>query len=219
MNKLLVSVLLAFLPISFFAQEESPQEAYTRVIMGRADKIVDAISFNDDSLKLRVRNIIMDHYRFLNDQQEMREADVEKIREEFSDNVDLKNAKIDLRKAEQEFEVRNHHFAFTSELKVLITEEHIDQVKDGLTYNVCPNTYAGYIDMIPDLSEEEKEKILIWLIEAREHAIDAGSSKKKHGWFGKYKGRINNYLSKRGYDLNKLSKEWHERLKKEGKKL
>ena len=29
--------------------------------------------------------------------------------------------------------------------------------------------------------------------------------------YGKYKGRINNYLSSEGYDLKKASKEWAER--------
>jgi hypothetical protein len=37
-------------------------------------------------------------------------------------------------------------------------------------------------------------------------ALDASSSNKKHEAFGKYKGRINNYLSKRGYDLVKREK-------------
>ena len=45
--------------------------------------------------------------------------------------------------------------------------------------------------MIPTLKEEEKQQIMAWLIEARELAIDAESSKKKHEVCGKYKGRIN----------------------------
>jgi len=51
------------------------------------------------------------------------------------------------------------------------------------------------------------------LIEARELAIDAESSKAKHGWFDKYKGRINNYLSAQGYDLKKENEEWQKRNK------
>ena len=39
------------------------------------------------------------------------------------------------------------------------------------------------------LSDEEKKQIMAWLIEARELAIDAESSNKKHEVFGKYKGR------------------------------
>ncbi|MCH5720261.1 DUF3826 domain-containing protein [Niabella hibiscisoli] len=41
----------------------------------------------------------------------------------------------------------------------------------------------------------------------------AGSSDAKHGWFGKYKGRINNYLASRGYDLKKEREGWYERTK------
>jgi len=53
---------------------------------------------------------------------------------------------------------------------------------------------------------------MAWLKEARELAIDAESSKKKHEVFGKYKGRINNYLSARGYDLVKEREAWYKRL-------
>jgi hypothetical protein len=44
---------------------------------------------------------------------------------------------------------------------------------------------------------------MAWLVEAREIAMDCGSSEEKHYWFGKYKGKINNYLSAEGYDLKK----------------
>ena len=219
MNKLFIILILTLFIYPLYSQEESPEEAYTRVIKERADQIVDAMTFDNDSLKIRVRDLIMDHYRFLNNQEDLRNADVAKIREQYTENKELRDAKIDLRKAEQELKVRDHHFAFVSELKIIATEEQIDQVKNGLTYNVLPNTYWAFNDMIPNLKPEEQEQIKIWLTEAREHAIDGGTSKEKHGWFGKYKGRINNYLSKRGYDLKKLGDEWHERLKKKGKDL
>jgi hypothetical protein len=65
--------------------------------------------------------------------------------------------------------------------------------------------------MIPSLKKEEKDQIMSWLVEAREYAMDAESSDKKHWWFGKYKGRINNYLSAQGYDINAERKEWEQR--------
>lgn len=43
--------------------------------------------------------------------------------------------------------------------------------------------------------------------------MDAENSDKKHAAFNKYKGRINNYLTKRGYDLVKERNEWYKRLK------
>jgi len=45
--------------------------------------------------------------------------------------------------------------------------------------------------------------------------MDGESSEKKHWWFGKYKGRINNYLSAQGYDITKERKEWESRTKQQ----
>ena len=76
-----------------------------------------------------------------------------------------------------------------------------------MTYNVVQVTYNSYLDMLPQLTEQQKTTIMAYLVEAREIAMDAGSSREKHSWFGKYKGRINNYLSAQGYDLKKASQE------------
>jgi hypothetical protein len=43
--------------------------------------------------------------------------------------------------------------------------------------------------------------------------MDKGSAKDKHAVFDKTRGRINNYLSKEGYDLKQASKDWAERRK------
>jgi hypothetical protein len=87
----------------------------------------------------------------------------------------------------------------------------VELVKDGMTYNVASVTYNAYGDMLPKLTAEQKEQIMKWLKEAREQAMDAESSEKKHWWFGKYKGRINNYLSSLGYDMKKEGEEWQKR--------
>jgi hypothetical protein len=60
-----------------------------------------------------------------------------------------------------------------------------------------------YLKEFPELKEDQKAQIHAWLVEARELAMDQGTSREKHAVFGKYKGRINNYLSKAGYDLKK----------------
>ena len=94
-----------------------------------------------------------------------------------------------------------------------MTKAQIEQVKDGMTYRVFPITLAAYEDMLPSLTQEQKLKIYEWLKEARELAMDEGSSNKKHAVFGKYKGRINNYLSAQGYDMKKESRDWEERVR------
>lgn len=220
MKNTIIVFLISLSGFGVFAlhETESQQDEYTQVIKGRANKIVDGLEFPDEAVKTQVRNIIVAHYRYLNDAEEARNADVAKIREEYAEDNELRNAKIDLIKAEQELKTRDHHFAFYAQLKNVISEKQVDQVKDGLTYNVLNVTYTAMCDMIPSLTEEEKAQIKVWLTEAREHAIDGGSSKEKHYWFGKYKGRINNYLSDRGYDLQAERKAWEKRLEEKKSK-
>src|SRR5436853_335256 len=79
----------------------------------------------------------------------------------------------------------------------------VEAVKDKLTYNVVHVTYKAFCEMIPTLNDEQKAYILATLKDAREEAMDGGSSGEKHAIFGRYKGRINIYLSKQGYDLKK----------------
>lgn len=105
------------------------------------------------------------------------------------------------------------HKKYISKLSAQLTNEQVDLVKNGMTYNVLPITYKAYQEQILTLTEDQKKQILIWLTEAREHAMDAESSDKKHAWFGKYKGRINNYLSAAGYDLKQEGIEWEKRRK------
>jgi len=76
-----------------------------------------------------------------------------------------------------------------------------------MTYGVVPNTYKRYLELLPSLTDEQKRTILANLLEAREYAMDAGSSEEKHALFGKYKGKINNFLSAAGYDLKQAEKE------------
>ena len=111
-----------------------------------------------------------------------------------------------------------HHFELESDLSNYLTSDQIEAVKDGLTYGVVKVTYDAQTDMIPTLTEEEKTQIMAWLKEAREFAMDAGNSKDKHNWFGKYKGRINNWLSQRGYDLTLEREKWYKRIEERKQK-
>ena len=116
-------------------------------------------------------------------------------------------------------ELVRHHFELESNLSLYLDDAQIEAVKDGMTYGVVKKTYDAHCDMIPTLKDFEKKLILAWLKEAREYAMDAENSNKKHAAFGKYKGRINNYLSKQGYDLTKEREAWYERMKAQGKKF
>ena len=113
------------------------------------------------------------------------------------------NAAVEAAKNAAIAKIYQLHAAFLAKLSVELTPEQVDGVKDGMTYGVMKGTYNVYLKMFPDLTADQKKQVMVWLTEARELAMDQGSSEAKHKMFGKYKGRINNYLVKAGYDLKK----------------
>ncbi len=214
--------LLTFTTLNINAQsvklnEENRDPEYVKNIVNRSQKIVDKLNINDKETAANVCNIIANRYFLLNDIYEKRDAAVKEAKEKLSGNE--KNAAIQVAENEKDAQLYRKHFDFASSLSLYLNDEQIEAVKDGMTYNVVEVTYKAQCDMIPTLKDFEKKQILAWLKEAREFAIDAENSKKKHEAFGKYKGRINNYLSKQGYDLTKEREEWYKRVKARGGQL
>ena len=180
--------------------KENRDPKYVESIVSRSQKIVDKLGINDAKVAEDVRNVIANRYFTLNDIYETRDAKVKEIKE--SDLVgEAKNNALKAAEDAKDAALYRIHFAFPADLSLFLTEEQIEAVKDGMTYGVLKITYDSHLDMIPSLKKEEKAQIYAWLKEAREFAIDAENSDRKHAFFGKYKGRINNYLAKRGYDL------------------
>jgi hypothetical protein len=218
---ILISLLLVFGWLSAGAvdlNKDNRDPQYVESIVKRSQKIVDKLGLTDVKVAEDVRNVIANRYFELNDIYEVRDAKVKKIRESGLSGA----AKDDALKAaeyEKDAALYRSHFAYPANLSLFLDEKQIEVVKDGMTYGVVKVTYDATIDMIPSLKEEEKAQIYAWLIEAREFALDAENSDKKHAAFGKYKGRINNYLAKRGYDLTKEREEWYKRVKARGGSL
>ena len=218
---ILISLLLVFGWLSAGAvdlNKDNRDPQYVESIVKRSQKIVDKLGLTDVKVAEDVRNVIANRYFELNDIYEVRDAKVKKIKESGLSGA----AKDDALKAveyEKDAALYRSHFAYPANLSLFLDEKQIEVVKDGMTYGVVKVTYDATIDMIPSLKEEEKAQIYAWLIEAREFALDAENSDKKHAAFGKYKGRINNYLAKRGYDLSKEREEWYKRVKARGGSL
>lgn len=193
------------------AQTTAEKEAaYSKTIHTRAEKIVSTLNISDSAKANKLITIIADQYRNLNTIYNDRDEAVKSVKEkvESKEETEAELKKVETSTNEK---ISSLHQTFLSSLSSLITPDQVVKVKDGLTYNVVTVTYDAYVDMIPSLKREEKDQIMAWLVEAREYAMDAESSEKKHAWFGKYKGRINNYLSKQGYNVTEERKEWEKR--------
>ena len=212
-NFFILMILLISSQTSAVAQKSD--SAYVQTIKNRAWKIVENLNIADQQKAFSIRDVIANQYMNLNDIYNKRDADLK----ELKNNKDLPKIKKD--KAIQNIQsvtqtrLNRLHKKYLNQLNKDLSSDQVIQVKDGMTYGVVPLTFKAYQEMLPNLTQKQKEQIYLWLVEAREYAMDAESSEKKHAWFGKYKGKVNNYLSAEGIDMKKAGEEWQERIKKE----
>ncbi|MBP6432368.1 MAG: DUF3826 domain-containing protein, partial [Ferruginibacter sp.] len=183
-----------------------------KVIEQRCVKIVDVLGINKKNKYKKVHQLIAQQYYSLNTIHNNYSSALVQIKSKQISNEEntlaLQNAENLKKSALQKL-----HLSFVKTLNKKLSPIQVEKVKDGMTYSVVPKTWAAYKEMLPNLTQEQKDKMYAWLVEARELAMDEGSSEKKHAVFGKYKGKINNYLSAAGYDMKKEGEEWAKRIK------
>jgi hypothetical protein len=191
---------------------DSQKEAdYKNVLKGRAAKIVNALELSDSTIYYNVLDILINQYITVNKiHDESKLIVASKKQEKQTEEVTVAINTVQEKKSSL---LLQQHELFIAHLNKVLTSGQIEKVKDGMTYNVLNVTFTAYQDMILTLTDEQKKQIYTWLIEAREKAMDEGSSDDKHKMFGKYKGKINNYLSSLGYDMKAEEKAWQQRLR------
>jgi hypothetical protein len=179
-----------------------PDPAYTQVIQERAQKIVDKLGIDNSTKALHVRDLIADQYRSLSMLHDTRN----RLMKTHKDKAAVEAMKALTQSLQDQL-----HTRYLLKLNAVLNSEQVDQIKDGMTIYQVQRNYNAFLELLPNLTDEEKATIMSYMVEARELAMDAGSSNEKVHLFIKYRGRTNNYLSSRGYDLKKASQERNER--------
>jgi hypothetical protein len=189
-RQIIVAAIVLFSYAMFAADTNSPsaqvEANYTRAVEGRTAEILKILALTDTNKAANVHDIIIAQYRALN---------------AWHDAIDakLKAARSDTNAVAQvHASLKTLHVQFLARLAENLTPAQIDQVKDKMTYGKVQFTYNGYLTQYSNLSEADKQRILELLKEAREEAMDGGSAAEKTAVFQRYKGKINNYLSKQG---------------------
>ena len=191
MKKIIFLAAFAVLPAAIFAAETNStpgqiEAKYTVAIEGRTADILKVLDLSDTNKVKNVHDAIIAQYRALNFWHNENDAK-------------LKAAKSDTNTVAQiRASLKTLHDDFLSKLAENLSPEQIEQVKDKMTYGKVQFTFNGYVSEYPNLSDENKNEILRLLKEAREEAMDGGSAAEKTAVFQRYKGKINNYLSRQG---------------------
>jgi Protein of unknown function (DUF3826) len=163
---------------------------YAAKLEQRSGDILKVLALPDAAQAEKVKGILIAHYRALRDWHDANDAKLKGADKEAAAVV-----KVSLKPL---------HDGFLSSLGAAgLSAGQIEAVKDKLVYGKVQVTYNAYLQQNPGLTDAHKAHILSVLKEAREEAMDGGSSEEKSAIFNKYKGRINNYLSKEGFGKKK----------------
>lgn len=182
---------------------------YINNIDERASAIVAQLDINDTDKK-EIKAIVLKQYVNIEKIEAKRDAQVEKIKQS-SINEEEKNIKSEEPWTKYKASISKLHDDYLEKLSKRLTESQIVQVKDAMTYQVMPKTYANFLDMFQNLNESQKKMIYDHLVEARENAMNVGTHKWQFQWFAKYRGKINNILASQGIELHHTSKAWEKK--------
>ena len=191
MKRAILMPLALLLALALLADDtnstpEPAEAAYVKSIEGRAADILKILALDDAGKQTKVHDAIVAQYRALRAWHEKNDA---KLVAEKADT----NAVAVIRGS-----LKTIHDAFLARLSESLKPDQVEKVKDKMTYGKVQFTCAGYVSQYPNLSDENTAEILRLLKQAREEAMDGGSAAENTAVFQKYKGKINNYLSKQG---------------------
>jgi len=220
MKRISILMIAVLMSVAMFAQQAQPAQptpaekeaAYTKTLTDRAQKIVDKLGLKEAAQGVRVRDILVEQYRNLSKIHDGRDAQVKALKADKTLAKEVVDAKVNFLVADADAQLYTLHGEFLGKLYSELTPDQIVMVKDAMTYNKVNVTMTAYKEMMLKLTDEQKRFLMASLCAARERAMDAESAAKKDYWFGKYKGRINNYLAKQGYDMKNEEAGWMKRI-------
>jgi hypothetical protein len=98
-------------------------------------------------------------------------------------------------------------------LRSNLSPAQVEMILDKYTIGKMAFTLKGYLAIVPDLTKEEEAKILEFLKQAREQAIDYKSMKQVSAIFEIYKTKCEQYLNNNGRNWRQLFKTYVDKVK------
>ena len=105
------------------------------------------------------------------------------------------------------------HESLMNVLKTELSPEQVESILDKYTIGKVAFTLKGYKAIVPDLKPEEEAKIVEYLKQAREQAIDYKNMKEISAIFEIYKTKCEQYLNSNGRNWRQLYKAYTDAVK------
>lgn len=186
-----------------------------------AAKVLAQLRLKDPELMGRTEAVLKSHFAALETWQGENKDELDKLWRNWS-VARGGEIKDEVRAAEIAGQIREvyagfqpQHAAFLEQLGEIMNPEQIELVKNVMTFSPgMERTYKTYLEIVPDLTGEQKAFIAEELKVAREEAMDGFMDREKANIFKTHKVKIEAYLIEQGYDWRALYGQYVEKKRR-----
>jgi hypothetical protein len=170
----------------------------------KATEWVTALTLADAAKEARVKDVIVTHLKAVRDWHNSHPTSTVPAGINPTTGKPLSN--LERQMIADSAMPRSVHEALMSGLRKDLSEEQVEAVLDKYTVGKVAFTLKGYHAIVPDLTAEEEAKILGFLKQAREQAVDYKSMQQISAIFEIYKTQSEQYLIANGRNWKALFK-------------
>jgi Protein of unknown function (DUF3826) len=172
---------------------------YERLTNRSAKLVADKLGLKEGEQATRAQKVIVDFFQDLSVVHAKRSDTLKAIPAGYSHTMD----RLDF---EAEKEAQAVYGKFLGDLSGILDPAQVLAIKNGMTFDIVPNSVAKYQRMFPELAEPHRDQLRVWLESSREAAITAGSAEAKLDVFRVNDLRMHSYLEAQGLDVTSAIK-------------
>jgi hypothetical protein len=210
MKKIFLSAILTFVTIvALHAQNVTSDPEIDK----RAAEFVSVLNLNDAAKEARVKSVIATHLIAIRNWHNEHPAST--VPEGINPVTGSRLSELDRSIIADSAMPSTVHQGLMEGLKNELTPEQIEIVLDKYTIGKVEFTMRGYKAIVPDLTADEEAKILSFMKQAREQAIDYKNMKQISAIFEIYKTKSEQFLNNNGRNWRMLYSAYTKKIKEE----
>jgi hypothetical protein len=206
-------IFIFFLSAIVVSQVKAQSNAIDPEVEKRATEFSAALNLNDVPKEARVKAIIATHLNTIRNWHNEHPSST--VPEGINPVTGTKLNELDRSIIADSAMPSSVHQNLMEGLKKELTSEQIEIVLDKYTIGKVAFTMNGYKSIVPDLTADEEAKILGFLKQAREQAVDYKNMKQISAIFEIYKTKSEQLLNNNGRSWRALYSAYTKKIKEE----
>ena len=206
-------ILIALLISSVNAFSQTKDNVVPEEILAKAKEWTSALNLTDAAKKSAVENVIAVHLTTIRDWHNSHPAST--VPDGINPVTGNKLSDLDKQIIADSAMPSTVHQSLMDGLKKNLTPEQVETILDKYTIGKVEFTMRGYKAIVPDLTVDEEAKILAFLKQAREQAVDFKNMKQISAIFEIYKTKSEQMLNNNGRSWRALYSAYTKKIKEE----